>query len=373
MSKIDELILELCPQGVEFVEVGDICQVFNGFAFKAELFNSEFIGLPLIRIRDVNTGFSDTFYSGEYDPKWLVSNGDILIGMDGDFRVTRWKHGTALLNQRVCRLQDFSNHVLPGYLFHKIQDELDRIHSGISGSTVKHLSSRQLEKSRIPLPPLEIQREIEKILDTYLELEGELEDEREARRKQYQFYRDALLSFPDQNGVRWLQMDEVVKIRNGRDYKNFAAGEVPVYGSGGIMTYVDTFAYDKPSVLIPRKGSLSNVFFVNRPFWTVDTIFYTEINEQILVPRYFYHLILSLKLEELNQAGGVPTLTQGVLNKILLPIPSIDQQQRIADVLDAMNELAEGLEIGLPAELSARRKQYDYYRYKLLTFKELAA
>ena len=144
MSQINELITELCPEGVHFKELGDLCTVFNGYAFRSEFFNTDGVGLPIIRIRDVNTGFSDTYFSGQFDERWIVNDFDILIGMDGDFRVNRWRHGQALLNQRVCRLQDFSPDLLPGFIFYQVQDELDRIQSSITGSTVKHLSSREL-------------------------------------------------------------------------------------------------------------------------------------------------------------------------------------------------------------------------------------
>src|SRR5690606_24309792 len=145
---------------VEWKPLGETCKVFSGCAFESKLFNTAGEGLPLIRIRDVNTGFSETYYSGEYHDRYLVDDGDILIGMDGDFRVVRWKHGRALLNQRVCRLQEFDSQILPGFMYYLVQDELDRIHSKIQGSTVKHLSSKELALASIPIPPLEIQAEI---------------------------------------------------------------------------------------------------------------------------------------------------------------------------------------------------------------------
>src|SRR5690554_74978 len=123
---------------VEWKPLEEVCYVFNGYAFQAKNFNSIGKGLPLIRIRDINTGFSETYYSGDYNNRFLVENGDILIGMDGDFRAVRWKHNTALLNQRVCRLQDFNTNTIPDFMFYIVQGELDRIHSKIQGSTVKH-------------------------------------------------------------------------------------------------------------------------------------------------------------------------------------------------------------------------------------------
>lgn len=90
------------------------------------------------------------------------------------------------------------------------------------------------------------------------------------------------------DGVEYKTLGEVATIKNGKDYKHLKEGDVPVYGSGGIMTYVDTAVYSKPTVLIPRKGSLNNLFYVDVPFWNVDTIFYTEINTKVVVPKFLY-------------------------------------------------------------------------------------
>ena len=148
-------------------------------------------------------------------------------------------------------------------------------------------------------------------------------------------------------------------------------GDIPVYGTGGIITYVNDYTYDKPTVLIPRKGSLGNVYYVDIPFWNVDTIFYTEINNELIIPKFLYYLLENKHLEELNTAGGVPSLTQTVLNKIEFDIPSLKEQQRIVNILDKFDKLVNDISEGLPAEIEARRKQYEYYRNKLLSFEEV--
>ncbi len=167
------------------------------------------------------------------------------------------------------------------------------------------------------------------------------------------------------DGVEYKPLREVATIKSGKDYKHLGEGDIPVYGSGGIMTYVDEAAYDKPTVLLPRKGSISNVFYLEEPFWNVDTIFYTEIDEQQILPRFFYHVILREHIEKLNTSNAArPALTRTVLDKILIPVPPMGIQKEIVRVLDSFEELEEELE----AELEARRAQYAYYRDKLLDF-----
>ncbi|HGE8182558.1 TPA: restriction endonuclease subunit S [Salmonella enterica] len=169
--------------------------------------------------------------------------------------------------------------------------------------------------------------------------------------------------------VEWIRLGNLVRIKNGKDHKSLGEGDFPVYGSGGVMRYADTYAYDKPSVLIPRKGSLGNLFFVDVPFWTVDTIFYTIIDETKIWPKYLYYFLTTVGLGNMNQAGGVPSQTQSVLNELKIPIPcpnnpekSLAIQSEIVRILDKFTALT--------AELTARKKQYNYYRDQLLSFKE---
>lgn len=164
--------------------------------------------------------------------------------------------------------------------------------------------------------------------------------------------------------VEWKKLGEVCRIKNGRDYKHLGEGNIPVYGSGGIMRYVDTFVYDKPTVLIPRKGSLKNLFYLDSPFWNVDTIFYTEIDTNQILPKFLYHFLTTQNLEKLNMAGGVPSLTQTVLNKLPIPLPPLSVQSRIVEILDKFT----ALEAELEAELELRKKQYQHYREQLLNF-----
>jgi type I restriction enzyme S subunit len=177
---------------------------------------------------------------------------------------------------------------------------------------------------------------------------------------------DELIAEHCPDGVEFKRLGDIVRIKNGKDHKTLGDGEFPVYGSGGIMRYADTYAYNKPSVLIPRKGSLGNLFYLDVPFWNVDTIFYTEIDDSQVVPKFLYYFLSTVGLGEMNQAGGVPSQTQSVLNELKIPVPPLEIQRESVKVLDTFTKL----EAELEAELEARRRQYKYYRDALLTFGE---
>lgn len=245
----------------------------------------------------------------------------------------------------------------------------------VGGGRAK-LTKAKLQEIPFAVPPLRVQARIVEILDKFTQLEAQLEAELqaelEARRKQYAYYRDQLLDFsqyPSLNvNVEWRTLGEVCKIKNGKDYKHLSHGDIPVYGSGGIMKYVDEATYNQPSVLIPRKGSLNNLFYVDTPFWNVDTIYYTEINTNHILPKFLYHYLATRELEKMNLAGGVPSLTQTTLKRIPIPLPPLSEQRRIVDILDRFDTLTNSISEGLPKEIALRRKQYAYYRDALLSF-----
>lgn len=275
------------------------------------------------------------------------------------------------------------------YLYHVLKWSQNTLMQKQQGAGIPGLSSAKLLQTPIPIPPVAVQEEVVRVLDKFTALEAELEvalsTELDCRKRQYGYYRDALLTFdlspsdglchsplfPAPFAVEWHPLGEVAEIKNGKDYKHLLSGGIPVYGSGGIMTYVDDFSYDQPSVLIPRKGSLNNLFYVDTPFWNVDTIFYTAINSEVIVPKFFYYYLSTLHLERLNLAGGVPSLTQKVLNKLEIPIPPLAVQERIVEILDKFDMLVNSISEGLPREIELRRKQYEYYRDALLSFEPL--
>ena len=145
----------------------------------------------------------------------------------------------------------------------------------------------------------------------------------------------------------WVEttLGDVCEIKYGKDHKHLLDGTVPCFGSGGLMRKVDDILYDKPSVLIPRKGTLSNLFYVNEPFWTVDTLFYTKIFEEKIIPIFLYYKLKTYNLENLNVGSAVPSLTTNVLNQFPFAIPqNVLEQKSIAAILTAFDDKIELLQ-----------------------------
>lgn len=152
-----------------FVKLGDVCEVQNGFAFDSKCFSTdESEGMPLIRIRDILNGYTNTYYSGDYQEEYVVHKGDFLIGMDGDFNIGQWNSADALLNQRVCRLIP-SSKVLPRFIYYYIPTALQEINKKTVYTTVKHLSSKQVKAILLPVYSMSEQQRIVDALDIEFE------------------------------------------------------------------------------------------------------------------------------------------------------------------------------------------------------------
>ena len=149
----------------EMVRLGDVCEIINGFAFDSKRFNTDGAGMPIIRIRDVVRGYTETFTTEPFDGKYIIRASDLLIGMDGEFNIAKWKSADALLNQRVCRLNENSDFVNRSYLLYTLPDKLKEIEAATPFATVKHLSSKTIFNIEIPLPPMSVQLKIADILN----------------------------------------------------------------------------------------------------------------------------------------------------------------------------------------------------------------
>lgn len=163
-------------------------------------------------------------------------------------------------------------------------------------------------------------------------------------------------------GVGYKPLGEVVQIRNGKDWKSQAPGDIPVYGSGGRMQQSVAVASSKgPSVLLPRKGSLE-VQYVEEPIWNVDTVFTTVCDAEVLNTRFFYFAMKVIDLGRISTSATRPSLTQSALRKLSIPVPPLEVQQEIVRVLDALIDL----EQNLVSELKLRKKQFSQIRSSLI-------
>jgi type I restriction enzyme S subunit len=149
---------------VVVIKLGEAIEIVSGAPFKSELFNEVGDGLPLIRVRDVNTGPAGVYYSGEFSNDHLIKNGDLLVSMDGDFKVVRWAHGNALLNQRVCKISSKQDILSSHYLGHFLPNALQVVHRDTTFTTVKHLSVKAIKDIDIPLPSIDDQIRIAHLL-----------------------------------------------------------------------------------------------------------------------------------------------------------------------------------------------------------------
>ena len=365
-------ILELLKnEKVEWKKLGEVCEFNRGKTITKK--NAIEGDIPVI-----GGGQKPAYYHNESNREGIT----ITVAGSGAYAgfVSYWEQPIFLSDAFSIEPNQKLN---KRYLFHWLLQNQSRIYELKQGSGVPHVYGSDLAKFEFPIPSLETQEKIVQILDKFtnyvMELQSKLQSELQSRTKQYTYYRDKLLSeeyltkvtkeMEEDRRLNIVQLEEVVTIKNGKDWKKLGQGNIPVYGSGGEMgILVDKYSYDKPTVLIPRKESIDNVFYLDKPFWNVDTIFHTEIDESKLIPKYFYYFIEHYNLKKLSDNSTRPSLTQSTLNKLKLPLPSLSLQNKIVKVLDKFQVLLADTKGLLPEEIEQRQKQYEYYREKLLTF-----
>ena len=158
-------------------------------------------------------------------------------------------------------------------------------------------------------------------------------------------------------------LKELIKIKNGKDYKMCKSGSIPVYGTGGIINYIGEFLYNDESILLPRKGSLSNIIYVNQPFWTVDTMYWTYVNKEIVLPKYLYFYLKLLDLSSRDSGSTLPSMTFDAYYELEVEIPSIKKQKKI---LDLLNPIEEKIMINTKINDNLEKQLVSYYTYYFL-------
>jgi len=232
-----------------------------------------------------------------------------------------------------------------------------------------------IEQFQIPLPPLPVQEAIVKILDTFTKLEAELEAELEARKKQYEFYLGKLLTFAE--GVEWKTLGEAGKILRGTAItaKETTDGSIPVVANGPKSIYLHGESNRSgETIVVARSGAYAGlVSFWNQPIFLTDA-FSVHPNTALLKAKFVYYLLKQKQyaIHSMKKGSGVPHVRVKDFESYPIPIPTLLEQERIVSILDKFDALVNDISIGLPAEIQARRQQYEYYRDKLLTFPKKA-
>ncbi len=404
MSYLEKL---LDGMGVEWKTLEEVCNFKNGFAFKSNLFREN--GLPIIRIANVNgktVDLSDVKYFDSADYKenmtsYEVVYGDILVAMSGATtgKIGFYNHEqAAYLNQRVGKFLPKKGILNNRYLYHYLLLKVANIYIIAGGVAQPNLSSKALmEKIKIPIPcpenpkkSLAIQAEIVRILDAFAELTAELT----ARKKQYNYYREQLLNFD--SGVEHLPMghDRIGRfIRGGGlQKKDFTESGVGCIHYGQIYTHYGTYA-DKTKTFVSEEFAKKSRKAKSRDLVIATT---SENDEDVckvvawlgsediavsnhaciyrhkLNPKFVSYFFQTEQFQKQKRPYITGTKVRQVnaddLSKILIPVPSPEEQSRVVAILDKFDVLTNSLQEGLPREIELRQKQYEYYRNLLLNF-----
>ena len=419
MSRLAELIEELCPDGVEYRLLGELGSFFGGLSGKTK---SDFVEIedarPFVTYREVYSLIEiDRCPQGRvlvlpHEKQLSLCRGDVLftgssenadeVGLTAVV-TTDFSEPVYLNSFSIClRWHDATfNSRYAKYLFtsSEVRRQIRRCASGV---TRFNLSKKRLEGVSIPVPPMEVQREIARILDQFTTLEAELEAELEARRTQYEHYRNHLLScesLASRGPVSWIPFREL-GVWSGGGTPSKSRGEYWNEGNipwvtpkdmrsskiqNSMMNVTDKAVRESnvklieaPSIaLVVRSSILQHTFPVAQI--DVDATFNQDMKVLVVDPdrferRYIYYALSANGQEILRQTskqgGSVNSLVVPQLMDFEIPVPEIDEQRRIADLLDRFDALVNDISSGLPAEIAARRAQYEHYRDRLLSFPE---
>jgi len=394
---------------VEWKPLGEVAEIINGYAFKSGKYSDN--GLRVIRISDVQKGkISDNnlkYYSIEYIDKLgkaLLFKDDLVMSLTGNVgrvAVLNENHLPAGLNQRVACIRSKSNIVLNRFLFHLFdQDSFEQeAMQNATGGGQKNMSTIWLSKYIIPVPPLSVQQEIVRILDKFTQLEAELEAELDCRKRQYEYYRDKLLT-SDENQVEWKTLGEVllsvktglnprrffklntsdaknyyITIRELRDGKIIPSDKTDRINDDALNLCQKRSNLEIGDVLFSGTGTIGEMAIIKEePYnWNIkEGVYALKPNHIIITSGYIRYILSSQKIKDKiisKSAGGtVKSISMKELQLIQIPVPPIEEQERIAGILDKFDTLVNSISEGLPREIELRRKQYEYYREKLLSF-----
>lgn len=401
MTKLEKLIQELCPNGVEYKPLGDIATISRGGSFQKKDYTEN--GVPCIHYGQIYMHYglfaekTLSYISDEVAQKQKFAEpGDIIMAVTSENIDDVCKCMAWLGKEKVAvsgHTAIIRHSINPKYLVYWLhssafyQQKAKIAH----GTKVIEVAPVKLADVILPVPPLPVQREIVRILDNFTELtEGlnrELAAELTARKKQYAYYRDKLLTFGDvrvgvTSDVIRRTLGEVCKISAGGDAPKDSMSKqktekysVPIISNGigenALYGYTDAPKVEEPAVTVAARGTIGYAEYRDYPFYPIIRLLTAIPKDSTVVnTKYLYYCLQGKQYSV--PIGGIPQLTAPELKKVEIPIPSLDVQNRIVQVLDNFDTVCTDLSSGLPAEIEARQKQYEYYRDKLLTFKTMS-
>ena len=390
MSKLDELIRELCPDGVEYKRFDEVCTLNARIGWQ-RLTKAEYMskgdyllitGTDFTETHEID--YSTCVYVTEerykQDPKIQLKNGDILITKDGTLGKVAQVKGLempATLNGGVfvvrCKEGSLENRFILHYLLSNHFQSV--VEQQKTGSTISHLTQTLFSRLMIPIPPLEIQREIVRILDNFTNLTSELTSELTARGIQYSYYRNKLLTFHANTKI--VQLADIADIGTGSSNTNEAVedGKYPFFVRSQEPLRKNDYEYDETAIITAGDGvGVGKVYhYIEGKYALHQRAYRIHINTPEVMSKYYFHYMKAKFLPYIQKTmfqGSVASIRRPMLNAFPVPVPPLDVQKRIVNVLDNFEKICSDLNIGLPAEIEARQKQYEYYRDKLLTFAE---
>ena len=397
MSKLKELIAELCPNGVEYKKFGECATIVRGASPRPikNFITTESTGINWIKIGDVKQGDKYITSTAEKITKdgarksRFVKQGDFILSNSMSFGRPYILKIDGCIHDGWLAISDFSNKYLSDFLYHLLNSnscQYEMRKRASFGGAVQNLNADIVRELVLPVPPLPVQEEIVRILDSFTsltaELQTKLQAELQARQKQYEYYRDQLLTFDGRGGgtseVQWKTLGETCNMKAGRSISSSKISSVcdsnyryACYGGNGLRGYVELQSHKGEFPIIGRQGALcGNVNYASGEFYATEHAVVVESKGKYL-QRFLYHLLISMNLNQYKSQGAQPGLSVKRLEKLIVPIPSMEIQERIVNVLDNFDAICSDLNIGLPAEIEARQKQYEYYRDRLLSFPKL--
>ena len=369
MSRLEEMIQELCPDGVEYKTVGVLANISRGRVISKDYIAENAGEYPVYSSQTENEGelgkISTYDFEGEY-LTWTTdgANAGSVFYRNGKFSVTN-----------VCGLINCNdNEILTRYMYHYLSKNAKSYVS--SGMGNPKLMSNVMARIKVAVPPLEVQREIICILDSFTQCAKELTDtlteEIINRKKQYEYYRDKLLTVEE--SFHSEKLKSISKISRGvRVTKSQLSDEgFPVYqNSLSPMGHYSEFNVLSGTTYIITAGAAGEIGFSNEDFWAADDcIVLTELKG--VTNRYLYHFLMTKKeyIKSRVRKASIPRLSKEVIENLIVPVPSMEVQNKIINTLDNFDAVCSNLNIDVSSEIEARQKQYEYYRDLLLTFAE---